>query len=155
MFRVRSKGDYQSLIRALGWRFFFVSIILSVPAVVWWMLDVGECTQNTQIRVAEALGVVLMALAIPIVPILVIMVLFVTTLYVSVRVVFLAEGRVRAKITLFYVFLAVNSALQLYYQNVCASVETLIAQTAALIIMFAIAIGLMRFRADGSQLVRS
>ena len=106
-------------------------------------MEWGDCTAATQRRASEALGAGLLVLAIPVLPIILILWLVLSSTIAWVRLCFLAESDIRMALVATVIVLVVYGTSFYYFEHQCASVPVLALQTAMVFILAGIAIRLI------------
>lgn len=142
----REYNQQVSLTKRIGWRVFVLSIIISIPPIIWWTMGIHECTTNARIRVSEALGVILMAISIPVLPLLALLWLIISTLYLSFKALLINDALMKIRLLVLWGSLIGYYLLLQYYQSVCPQLYILIAMGVIATLSCYISIRLIRYK---------
>lgn len=133
-----------SAAQKFGIRLLIMSAIFSIPIVAWWPIDISVCNWDTQYGVREKIGLIyFFYFLIPVLPALMVVWLFISTILVAIRSYKLSSKYIRIITTLSAILILIYFIIYLYFENVCATTFGLVGLTIVTLFLAIISIVLI------------
>lgn len=132
----------------LGWRLLMLSVILAIPVIAWWPVELSQCTKETQYYVRERVGLIFFWMVTSIVPILVVGWVYISSIVSAVQAYRSCGRRVRQMIALSMMVVLIYYALRIYFETVCASLFGLVGLMLTVLTLSFISVRLIATKED-------